>query len=69
MSFDSYPEYARSIAGMAVKSCSKAFFTVCSGHGKSPCLLRCGVFGLIDVDSANEDFAVVDIRESMECAF
>ena len=65
-SFDSYPEYAFSTVGLAVKSCSKTLFAVMLRHGKSPCFLRCGVFALVDVDSASVDFAVVDVKEILE---
>jgi hypothetical protein len=57
---------ARSIAEMAVESCSKALFAGAWRHGKSPCFSRCGVFALVDVDSASVDFAVADVKEILE---
>jgi hypothetical protein len=66
MSFNSSHECARSIREMVVKSCSKSSFAGCWRHGKSPCFLRCGVFALVDVDSASVDFTVADVREIME---
>ena len=58
--------YTRSILGLAGKSCSKGIFAGIWRHGKSPCFLRCGVFALIDVDSASADFADVDVKEILE---
>jgi hypothetical protein len=54
---------------MAVESCSKALFAGTLRHGKSPCFSRCGVFALVDVDSASADFVAVDVKEILECAF
>ena len=58
--------YTRSILGLAVKSCSKALFALSLRHGKSPCFSRCGVFALVDVDSASLDFVVVNVKEILE---
>ena len=56
----------RSIAEMAVKSCSKAVIPLGIRHGKSPCFSRCRVFALVDVDYPSVDFAVVDVEEILE---
>ena len=60
---------ARSIALMAVETCSKAILALCLGHGKSPCFLRCCFSALFGVDGALLVFAYVDVEEFLECAF
>jgi hypothetical protein len=50
MSFDRCLEYARSIAEMAVESCSKGILALLSGHGKSPWFLGSRVLTSTDVD-------------------
>ena len=57
---------ARSIALMAVETCSKAILAHSLRHGKSPCFSRCSVFALVDVDSAGSDFTAVDVEEILE---
>jgi len=65
-SFDNRREYARSIIKLEVKSCSEASSEPSLGHGKSPCFLLCCVFALVNIDSADVDFAVVDVGKIME---
>ena len=60
---------ARSIALMAVESCSKGIFALCVGHGKSPCFLRCCFSAVFGVDGTVLVFAPVDGDNLMECAF
>ena len=50
----------RSIAEMAVKSCSKAVIPLGIRHGKSPCFSRCRVLRVIGVDWRVLVFVVVD---------
>jgi hypothetical protein len=66
MSIEIYGKYARSIAGMAVKSCSKAFFAVVWRHGKSPCFLRFAFSAVVDVDSASVNFQLVNVDDFLE---
>ena len=51
---------ARSIALMAVETCSKAILALCLGHGKSPCFSRCLVVAIADVDEGTLVFSVAD---------
>jgi hypothetical protein len=60
---------ARSIALMAVESCSKAILALCLGHGKSPCFLRLDFLKVFGVDGSVSVFASVDVEEFSECAF
>jgi hypothetical protein len=59
----------RSIALMAVKTCSKAILAPASGHGKSPCFSRCSILALVSVDCAGLVLASLDVEEFLECAF
>jgi hypothetical protein len=59
----------RYTALIAVKTCSKGIFGVLSGHGKSPCFLRCCFFAVVGVDCGVLVFASVDVGEFLECAF
>ena len=60
------PKDAPSIVLMAVKTCSKAVSTLCAGHGKSPCFLRCAFLQLFGVDDAKSIFASVDGANLLE---
>jgi hypothetical protein len=60
---------ARSIALMAVETCSKAVLALFSGHGKSPCFLRCSFLKLFGVDGAVLVFASKNVGKFLECAF
>ncbi len=60
---------ARSIALMAVETCSKAIFALRVEHGKSPCFLRCAFLQLFGVDDAVSVFASVNVEEFLGCAF
>ncbi len=51
---------ARSIAGMAVKSCSESVLALSSEHGKSPCFSRCSVLTAVGVDERVLVFGVID---------
>lgn len=68
-----FPEFsftdARSIALMAVETCSKAILALCVGHGKSPCFLRYAFLQLFGVDDAVSVFASVNVADFLECAF
>lgn len=59
---------ARSIALMAVETCSKALFAWVGRHGKSPCFSRCSFLKLVGVDYALLVLAVVDGDYFLECA-
>ena len=52
--------YARSIVGLAVKSCSKGIFAIASTHGKSPCFSRCRILTVVGVDERVLVLMVVD---------
>ena len=52
--------YARSIALMAVETCSEAVLALCAGHGKSPCFSRCGVLTAVGIDERVLVLVVVD---------
>jgi hypothetical protein len=58
--------YVRSIALMAVKTCSKAILALSRRHGKSPCFLRPSVLRLFGVDGAVLDFVVVNGANLLE---
>ena len=60
---------ARSIALMAVETCSKAILALSLRHGKSPCFLRCCFPAVFGVDGAVLVFASVNVEEFLECAF
>ena len=60
---------ARSNALMAVETCSKGVFGVLSGHGKSQCFSRCGIFAVVGVGYAVLVFASVNVGKFLECAF
>ncbi len=60
---------ARSIAFLAVKPCSKAFFAPIVGHGKSPCFSRISFLTAVSVDDSGLVFASVDGGDFLECAF
>jgi len=49
--------YVRSIALMAVKTCSKAILAHSREHGKSPCFLRLSVLRVVGVDGTVLVFA------------
>ena len=57
-----------SITLMAAETCSIAILAQCLGHGKSPCFLRLGFFGVVGVDGAVLVFACLDVEEFLECA-
>jgi hypothetical protein len=59
-SIEIYRVYARSIVGMAVRSCSKAIFAVLFGHGKSPCFSALGFLTTADIDARVSIFSNVD---------
>ena len=61
--------YARSIALMAVETCSEAVLALCAGHGKSPCFLRCSVLKVVGVDGALLVSASIDGDNLLERAF
>jgi hypothetical protein len=61
--------YVRSIALMAVETCSKAILTVGVGHGKSPCFLRCSFLAVVGVDYALLVLAFVNVEDFLDCAF
>ena len=74
MSFSVYYEDseacgARSIAGMAVKSCSESVLALSSEHGKSPCFSRWVFLKLFGPDYPVLVLPVADGREFLECAF
>jgi hypothetical protein len=58
----------RKITLVAVETCSKGFFGVLFGHGKSPCFLRCRFSWVVSVDGAVLVFGDVDVGEFLECA-
>ncbi len=58
-----------SIVLIAVKTCSKAILALSSGHGESPCFLRCAVLKLFGADGTVLVFASVDVEGFLECAF
>lgn len=60
---------SRGIALMAVETCSKGFFRLLSGHGKSPCFLRCCFSAVVGVDCAVSVFVSVDVENFLGCAF
>ena len=60
---------ARSNALIAVETCSRDVFGVLSGHGKSPCFSRCGIFAVVGVGYAVLVFASVNVGKFLECAF
>jgi hypothetical protein len=63
------PKDARSIALMAVETCSKAILALCVGHGKSPCFSRWGFLKLFGPDYPVLVLPCTDGREFLECAF
>lgn len=60
---------ACSTASMVVKTCSKPLFTLCRGHGKSPCFLEAAFLRSVDPDYRLLVLPSVDGQENMECAF
>jgi hypothetical protein len=60
---------ALSNALMAVETCSKGIFGLLSGHGKSPCFLRCVISAVVGVGYAVLILASVDVGKFLECAF
>jgi len=60
---------ARSIALMAVETCSEAVLALCAGHGKSPCFSRWGFLKLFGPDYPVLVLPRADGREFLECAF
>ncbi len=54
---------------MAVKTCSKALFALCRGHGKSPCFLQVTLLQLVSPDYPISILPRVDGAKNMECAF
>jgi hypothetical protein len=64
-----YLNLSRSNALMAVETCSKGIFGLLSGHGKSPCFLRCSFSAVVGVDYAVSVFASVNVENFLECAF
>ena len=63
------PKDARSIALMAVETCSKGILALWLGYGKSPCFSRLVLLRLFGVDVAVVVFASVNVEEFLECAF
>ncbi len=59
---------AYSIGLTAVKPCSKSFFGLLSGHGKSPCFLRCGFSAVVGVGYAVSVFASNNVADFLDCA-
>ena len=51
---------ARSIAELAVESCSKGIFAIASAHGKSPCFSRWHILTVVGVDEGTVVLVVVD---------
>ena len=62
------PKNVRSIALMAVETCSKAISAICAGHGESPCFSQCCFSEVFGVDGAVSVFASVDGANLLECA-
>ncbi len=63
------PKATRSIALMAVESCSKAISALYLVHGKSPCFSRWTFSSVFGVDDAMLVFASVDGVNLLECTF
>ena len=60
---------ARSIALMAVETCSKAILALCLRHGKSPCFSEVTFLQLVSPDYPLLLLPSVDGAKNMECAF
>jgi hypothetical protein len=58
--------HVRSIALLAVKTCSKAILALRGRHGKSPCFLGLSVLRVVGVDGAVLDFAFVNGANLLE---
>jgi len=58
--------HVRSIALLAVKTCSKALFAHSREHGKSPCFSRLSVLKVVSVDGAELTFASVNGADLLE---
>ena len=63
------PKDVRSIALMAVETCSKGILALCVGHGKSPCFSQRGFLKLFGPDYPVLVLPFVDGQEFLECAF
>ena len=59
----------RSIALIAVETCSKGVLALCLGHGKSACFLGCAVLKAFAVDVLVLVFDVVHGCVFLKCAF
>ncbi len=58
--------HVRTIALMAVETCSKAILALSRKHGKSPCFLRLSILRVVGVDGAVLDFAFVNGANLLE---
>jgi len=58
--------HVRSVALMAVKTCSKSLLAHNRRHGKSPCFSRLIVLKAVGVDCGALDFAVVNGAKLLE---
>jgi hypothetical protein len=58
--------HVRSIALMAVKTCSKPLSAHSGRHGKSPCFLRLSVLKAVSVDCGALDSASVNVATLLE---
>jgi hypothetical protein len=61
--------HVRSIALLAVKTCSKAILALRGRHGKSPCFLEVAFFRLVSPDHRLLILPCVNGEENLECAF
>jgi hypothetical protein len=58
--------HVRSVAFLAVKTCSKALLASIRRHGKSPCFSRLSVLRVVGVDGAVLVFASVNGANLLE---
>jgi hypothetical protein len=65
---DSRDCYVRSIAFLAVKTCSKALLALSLRHGKSPCFSEVAFLRLVSPDYPLLVLPFVDGAKNMECA-
>lgn len=61
--------HVRSIALMAVKTCSKAILELSRKHGKSPCFFGVGFLQLLGVDAKASEVVCFNGADFLECAF
>jgi len=65
---DTFPEPFKH-AFLAARTCSKALFALCVGHGKSPWFSRVWFLRLVGVGEPVLVLAFVDVGVFLECAF